>query len=70
MPEKLYVVPHLNHFDLTNATLVSHEQKCPVGPHYNVLKLTNKMVPLTMLSVSHDSHMSAYIHTKHAFIYA
>ena len=34
-------------------------QKYHAGPHISHLKLTNKMVPLTMLSMSHDAGTGA-----------
>ena len=53
---------YFQHANITNATLASHKQKRHVRAHFYHLKLTNKMVPLTMPSVSYDVYIYTYLH--------
>ena len=64
---KSHVTSPLNHLELTKQyyfwwchqchvmpTLASHDQECHISPCFNHFDLTNKMVPVTVPSVSFD----------------
>ena len=38
--------------------MTSHDQKCNITSHFSHLNLRNEVVPLTVLSASHDAYAS------------